>query len=370
MLRRALMVACVGMMVAAAAAAETTRTLRAELSGDPAAPFVVENLAGVMTVVAGDGDKVVAVATVHADDAALADAMRFEQVRDEDGVPTLRVIYPLDRERTIRYDARDGDDRHGRGHHGLEWLFGSGWDSSDVKYDGRRVRVSSSRGARLWADIEVTVPRRALSATFKNHVGELSAEGIEGRILLDTGRGGITARRLKGEIKADTGSGEVMAEDVSGSFTCDTGSGECNVSGFDGRKLSCDTGSGEIRIRRVKAERIVADTGSGRILVEQAEVEEFSGDTGSGGIDAELTGAGLRRIKADTGSGHVSLRIPADASFEVSADQGSGSLRCGFADATAVESRHHKVVGFRRGDGKVRITIDTGSGGANIDPVR
>ncbi len=331
MLRRALLCACVGVMAAGAAAAETTRTLRAQLSGDPAAPFVVENLAGAMTVVAGDGDAVVAVATVHADDAALADAMRFEQVRNENGVPVLRVIYPLDRERTIRYEADGGDRHHGHRHHGLEWLFGS-WDGTEVKYDGHRVRVSSSSGARLFADIEVRVPRRALSATFKNHVGELSAEGIEGRILLDTGRGGITARRLKGEIKADTGSGEV-------------------------------------RIRRVKADLIVADTGSGRIVVEQADAGEFRGDTGSGGIDAELTGTRLRRVKADTGSGHVSLRIPADASFEVFADQGSGSLHCGFADATAVKD-DHKTVGYRRGDGKVRIAIDTGSGGATVDPAR
>lgn len=368
MLRRALVFACVVAMAAGVAAAETTRTLRAELSGDPAAPFIVENLAGAMTVVAGDGDKVVAVATVHADDAALADAMRFEQVRDENGVPVLEVIYPVDRARTIRYEARDEGRHHGSGHHGLEWLFGS-WDGTEVKYDGRRVRVSSSSGVRLWADVEITVPRRAISATFKNHVGALSAAGIEGRILLDTGRGGITARRMKGEIKADTGSGEVLAEDIAGSFTCDTGSGECNVTGFDGTELSCDTGSGEVRIRRVKADLIVADTGSGRITVEQADAGEFRGDTGSGGIDAELTGTRLRRVKADTGSGHVSLRIPADASFEVFADQGSGGLHCGFADATAVKS-DHKTVGYRRGDGKVRIAIDTGSGSVTVDPAR
>ena len=368
MLGRTLLVACVGVMAAGVAAAETTRTLRAQLSGDPTAPFVVENLAGAMRVVAGDGDAVVAVATVHADDAALADAMRFEQVRDENGVPALRVIYPLDRERTIRYDMRDGDRHHGRGHHGLEWLFGS-WGGSEVKYDDRRVRVSSNSGALLYADVEVTVPRRALSATFKNHVGAISADRIEGRILLDTGRGGVTARRLKGQVKADTGSGDVLAEDVAGSFTCDTGSGACDVTGFDGTELSCDTGSGEVRIRRAKADLIAADTGSGRIDVEEADAGEFRGDTGSGGIDAEFVGTRLRRVKADTGSGHVNLRLPADATFEVFADQGSGSLRCGFADATAVKS-DHKTVGYRRGDGKVRIAIDTGSGSASVDPAR
>jgi Toastrack DUF4097 len=368
MRRRAWMVAWVVAVVATAAAAETTRTLRAQLSGDVAAPFEVENLAGTMTVVAGDGDTVTAVATVHADDAALADAMRFEQVTGERGVPVLRVIYPLDRERTIRYEARGGG-RHAHEHHGLEWLFGLGWDGSEVKYDGRRVRVSSSHGARLFADVEVRVPRRALSAAFRNRVGELSADGLAGRILLDTGRGGITVRRTSGEVKADTGSGAVVAEDVGGSFTCDTGSGPCEITGFDGRELNCDTGSGPVRIRRAKAELIVADTGSGPIRVEQAEAAEFRGDTGSGGIDAELGGAALRRVKASTGSGRVHLRLPADASFDVDADQGSGDLSCEYADATAIRS-DHKVVGYRRGDGRVRIVIDTGSGDAVVAPAR
>ena len=368
MLRRAVVLVGVVALVAAAAAAETTRTLQVTLAGDAAAPFEVENLAGTMTVVAGDGDKVVAVATVHAGDAALADLMRFEQVVGERGVPTLRVIYPLDRDRTIRYEARD-EARAGEHHHGIEWLFGSGWDSTNVTYDGRRVRVSARAGAPVYADVEVKVPRHALSARFRNVVGALSAAGIEGRILLDTGRGGITARRLKGEIKADTGSGEVLAEEITGAFNCDTGSGPCDVTGFEGTDLGCDTGSGPVRIRRVKADRIVADTGSGSIRVEQAEVGEFRGDTGSGGIDAELIGAGLRRVKADTGSGHVNLRLPADASFEVFADQGSGDLDCGFADATAIKS-HHRIVGYRRGDGKVRVDIDTGSGNASVDPAR
>ena len=90
-----------------------------DLQEEAKAAFAVENLAGRMTVVAGDGDAVVAVATVRAESEALASAMRFEQVRDKDGLPTLRVIYPLDRERRIRYPEAgdDGADSDHRGHH-------------------------------------------------------------------------------------------------------------------------------------------------------------------------------------------------------------------------------------------------------------
>jgi len=118
-------------------------------------------------------------------------------------------------------------------------------------------------------------------------------------------------------------------------------------------------------VRDVKAERLHADTGSGHVRAERADVEEFTGDTGSGGIEAELLGTRLRRVKADTGSGDVTLWLPADASFDAAADQGSGELTCAFADAQAVKS-DRKTVGYRRGDGRARISIDTGSGDARI----
>ena len=50
------------------------------------------------------------------------------------------------------------------------------------------------------------------------------------------------------------------------------------------------------------------------------------------------------------------------------ADQGSGDLVCRYDDARAiVEGR--TVVGYTRGDGRIRITADTGSGDVIVAPV-
>src|SRR6266704_6274799 len=89
--------------VVSVASAETTRTVRAELSAGALGHFAVENLAGTMRVVPADGRTVVAVATVHAETDALANSVKFEQVAGKLGVPTLRVRYPLDQESTLRY---------------------------------------------------------------------------------------------------------------------------------------------------------------------------------------------------------------------------------------------------------------------------
>lgn len=340
------LVAAAVLLVAGHGLAETTRTLRAELPAGATEVFAVENLAGHMTVTAGDDDRIVAVATVHAEDDELAATMRFEKVRGEDGIRTLRVIYPVGEHRAFRYPS-------------------SG--SSDVTYDGRRVRVSSWRGVLLYADLEVKVPRRLVEATFRNFVGDLRAERLEGTILLDAASGDIETRELAGKVKLDTGSGSARAEAGRGSLVCDTGSGEVVVSGFDGDDVLCDTGSGGIEVRGVRARSLKADTGSGGVTVTDADIEEFGGDTGSGDIRLTVTGERLRRVSVDVGSGDVTLRLPSDTGFELVADQGSGDLDCSFSDAQAIV-RDREVVGYRRGDRRVRIDADTGSGSVSLNP--
>ncbi len=348
MSRRALLTLA-AILVAATAGAESTRTLQATLSGGATAPFAVENLAGTVSVVPGAGNEVTAVATIHAEDAELASAMRFEQVTGKDGRETLRVIYPLSGHRTVRYPGAHG--------------------TSHVTYDGRRVRVSSGHGDVMYAEVEVRVPASRLDAVFRNAVGVLTAQGISGRLLLDTSGGDIRASKLSGTVKADTGSGDVDAEDLSGSFTCDTGSGDCRITRFDGDTLICDTGSGAVEGTGVRAGRLVADTGSGRVTVKDADLETFEGDTGSGGIVLENRGDRLRRVDADTGSGGVTVRLPSGTGFELRADVGSGDITSDFSDARAIV-HHRRVVGYERGDRQVRINADTGSGSVRVDPLR
>jgi hypothetical protein len=158
-------------------AAEATRSLNLALSGDPARPFAVENLVGSMRVVPGAGDAVVAVAVVHAESEALAGSVRFEQVTGERGIPTLRVRYPVDRYHNYRSPSA-------KGHGGFLGFFLDG--SSDLRYDGIRVRVSASSGVLVYADVEVQVPRKAVDARFLNRVGPLVGREVSGKLWFDT----------------------------------------------------------------------------------------------------------------------------------------------------------------------------------------
>ena len=346
MSRRSLVLALAAVLVTCTALAESTRTVRATLPGDAGTAFAVENLAGTMTVVAADVTAVEAEATVHAEDAELAATVEFEQVRAHGGVATLRLTYPVGEHRRFRYP---------------------GCGNSTVEYAGRRVKVSSTSGTLLWAEVEVRVPRKIGSGAFYNLVGTLTAEGVEGELRLDGASADIVARRLGGRVVADTGSGDIRGDALAGSFTCDTGSGDCVLVGFDGDEVSCDTGSGDCVARDVRARRLHADTGSGQVRVEDADIEEFLGDTGSGDVLLRVSGERLRRAVADTGSGDFEVYLPAAAAFELRADVGSGDIVSRFDDAQAIV-HGREVVGYRRGAGTIRIEADLGSGDVVVAP--
>lgn len=358
-MRIPVLLSILGLGVAPFAGADVTRTLKAELPAGDTASYAIENLAGSMRVSVGTGDKVEAVATLHAESDALADLVRFERVVGEHGVVTLRMRYPLDRVTEIRYPGGETD-----GGLLLGLFHGS---NTETKYDGHRVRINGRSGTLFYADIEVRVPRRSATATFKTGAGPMTGTDLEGTVRFETSHGPVTLSHMSGDVVADTGSGDVEAADLKGSFKCDTGSGECVVSRFSGEKLVCDTGSGKVRVTSAQARSISIDSGSGSVRLEDTDAEDMNVDTGSGSLDLESPSRRLTRLKADTGSGSVKLRLGPDAGFEAYADLGSGDIVNHYADAQPILKRR-EVVGYRRGDGKIRIDVDTGSGSLVLEP--
>ena len=344
-------------------ASESTKTLKLEMA--PNGHFAVENLAGTMRVTAGTSDKVVVTATVHAESSEVADELKLEQVVNEQGLPTLRVVYPLDEHTTFRYpgSAEKGDDGWGSG-----WLAGwLGGSSTNTKYAGQRVKVSESHGVLLYADVAVQLPRRSVQGTFRNVVGRIDGNGVEGTLMFDSGSGDITLDKVKGAISADTGSGDIMAADVDGSFTGDTGSGDINLDSFESDIVKCHTGSGDVNIKAGSVGKVDVETGSGDIHVEDVDVEEVLAGTGSGSVMLETRGDRIKMVKADTGSGDVTLRLSAGATFEAMADLGSGDIVNHYRDAEPI-TKNREIVGYRRGAARTRITVDTGSGDFVLEP--
>ncbi|HEV8266766.1 MAG TPA: DUF4097 family beta strand repeat-containing protein, partial [Thermoanaerobaculia bacterium] len=333
-------------------ASEAVKTIRAELSGAEAESFQIENLAGTMWISEGTGDAVTVVATVHAENQSLADAVRIERVGNGGGATTLRVRYPYDKASTFRYEAPG---------HGGDWSlfdFGS-WNSVD--YDGHRVRVSHNRGTTLYADLEIKVPKGRQLASFRNLVGRVEADGLQSNLHFSVESADLRLRKLEGEIVLEGSSGDIRASDIRGSWKSEFSSGDCRLDGFDGDLLSFQAESGDLVARDVKARRVLTETSSGDVSISFADVEEFSAEASSGDVALRLDGSRLKAVDVTTSSGDVSLRLPSDESFDARADLSSGDVNMGFADVT--EIRHgRRALDYQRGTGGASIHVKTSSG--------
>ena len=232
-------------------APKSERTIRAELSGADAANFAIENLAGRMRVTASSVDRVTVVARVVAESAELADAVRVERVADGGSAATLRVRYPYDKVKTFRYVNPD---------HDRDWPFDRMNSSEAYDYDGRSVSVNEGRGTRLWVDLEVQVPAGRRQASFRNLVGRIEAEGLEGTLRFDVGSADLRLRKLDGEITLEGDSGDIRASDIRGSWVSDFASGDCRLDDFEGQQFRFHTASGDLVARGVRAQSVATET--------------------------------------------------------------------------------------------------------------
>ncbi len=336
-------------------AGEETRTLTRAFPVAEGQTLRLANLAGSVRLAAGSGSEVRVEATLHAqgrnaaETRRLLDALGWVEGRDAKGRKEWALSYPVAEYRGFHYPG--SKDPEGAEAGFWERLFQSLGGHTNTRYLGERVRVSGSRSAAtptLYADLKITFPA-AGALVVRNVVGP------------------VRGRQLAGDLTVDTGSGGVKLESFAGRLVVDTGSGAIAVDDLRGERAHLDTGSGDITVQDGSADRLRADTGSGDIEVLDVEVVRFEADTGSGSVTLWSSLARAEEVLVDTGSGDVQIVAGPDASFDLAADLGSGDVTVGFADATLRKSGR-EVVGARRGDGRTRIRVDTGSGDCEIGP--
>ncbi len=366
---------------AAASPHEVTRSLRLEVSPSNG-PFRVENLAGTLTVLPGSGETIVAVATIHAGSEDLAALVTFDEIPGEDGVTLLRVGYPVEEHTTYRYGDPDES--------GSNWvnLFGGGGSNTGFPYAGEQVRVSRSRGVPLWADVEVRLPVAELAVSFLNGVGPTLVRGAAGELRFVTYDGDQTFEDVTGPLTLELTSGMLTVLRHKGSINCELASGEVRVEDFEGGELACSSLSGGLSVKRAAAETIRLESASGDIVVaeasgkllkistasgdlhvDKARVEDFEGGTASGDVWFSSDGVSLKGAEIGTASGDVTVLLGPSATFEARAEVGHGRIENGFEDAEPIRDGE-TLLGYRRGDGRIRIDVLTVHGNVMITPLR
>jgi DUF4097 and DUF4098 domain-containing protein YvlB len=143
-----------------------------------------------------------------------------------------------------------------------------------------------------------------------------------------------------------------------------TGSGDITVSGVDGSSLKLETGSGTVTLTDGKAPTVHVETGSGNIEATASSGDDLSFETGSGDVDVALV-ATFRLVHIETGSGDVTLKVAPHIGAEVDLDTGSGDIDLGGLSLQVRRLAHDHVTGTI-GDGKGRLSIETGSGSVHL----
>lgn len=301
------------------------------------AEVALYDVAGAVQLEAGSGDAVTVDVTRGGSDRA-----RLQVAQDDrGGRAALRVIFPGDR---ITYPAmQDGStEMHVRDDGTFDDDHGD--DDEDGFGSGRRVRISSRPGGlEAWADLRVSVPAGRTLAVHLG-VGRLAVTNVAGRLQLTAVNAPVTVSGAQGQLRLQVGAGTVR------------------LSGIEG-DLSAETGSGDIEITRAQGERLVVETGSGDVAVSGLEAQELKIETGSGTVTLELRRS-PERLGVETGSGDVAITAPADLSAQVVMETGSGDIDTDFPLAVTRTGRDH--VRGTIGDGRGRISVETGSGGIRL----
>lgn len=382
-----ILILLLGVLPAPWVGAETTRTLDQSFSVPADGALRLANLAGTVKIVSGSSDQVVVKAKIHAQGKnakvtkSLLEGMKWIQHPNRDGKVGWALSYPVKDYRSFHYPRNKGQDDG--------FLAGFFKGRSSTRYLGERVSIRGSRSSSsptLYANLVIEMPAGSPVAV-RNAVGRVDGGDLAGSLWVDTGSGAVTIQKFTGLLSVDTGSGKVWLGEVQGSAEVDTGSGSIHLNQLVGSgvldtgsgsvkvksitasKLMVDTGSGSVEIHRGVVDHLKVDTGSGGIRLNNVELVKFQGDTGSGGVKIVSSLSQAKLLDIDTGSGGVEIIAGPDASFDLSADLGSGKVSTGYSDAK-LKKNGRKVVGVKRGDGRTKIKVDTGSGGCRITPMK
>ena len=161
---------------------------------------------------------------------------------------------------------------------------------------------------------EVRVPR-SVNYNFdriSTASGNLSAEGVTGRIELHTASGDVTLQGVSGQVRAASASGSVKVRDAAGSVNASTASGNVDVElarleGAGDMRFTSASGDVNVRMPSSLDARVDMSTASGSIEtdfpIEVRKDRYSSGYTAHGQL-----GSGSRLLKISSASGDVKLK--------------------------------------------------------------
>ncbi|MGH7337638.1 MAG: DUF4097 family beta strand repeat-containing protein [Myxococcota bacterium] len=231
----------------------------------------------------------------------------------------------------------------------------------EIRVKGSRRRVSvraSSVGWRKWAkpvevELEIELPRKS-RITARTINGGIKAENVDGELELHAANGAIEVKGAPEEAYLETMNAAIKFEGKRSEVVAKTLNGEIELEGV----------SGEVQ----------ANTVSGKIRVAGEQIERADLRTMAGAIELDSSLAQGARVSARSFSGPVKLRLPEGTSARFDVQSYSGGVESDFAASLDDGGGDHRFGhgagrphSFVVGDGDARISIESFSGGVEIE---
>lgn len=192
--------------------------------------------------------------------------------------------------------------------------------------------------------------------------GDVSVDGVNGPVRMNTGSGNVTARNLGDEVRISTGSGDIHVDRAKGPVRANAGSGTVDASGIAGA-FYAETGSGDITLHKEASGTVVARTGSGNV-----RLHNLNGglEVHSGSGDIEADGEAKNDWTVQSGSGNIDLKLPTKAAFTLDARSSSGDVTINHPITVQGTVKRNRVQG-KVGEGGPMLTLQTSSGEIRVN---
>ncbi len=205
-----------------------------------------------------------------------------------------------------------------------------------------------------------------------SHLGDIRVKDAGGSLEARTGKGDIEVERFHGQVRSHSGAGDVELEHCDEGGSGFTGSGDIEGRGLGG-SWDMHTGSGDVTVDVHGTASFQINTGSGDIEVRGGIVERLEARTGSGDLVCTSALHGTEH-QLHTGSGDIQLAIANPPGARLQAITRMGSINSEFPLVMVGKQGPHSGAGARYvgkvGEGPVEIELRTGCGDIDITRFR
>jgi hypothetical protein len=184
----------------------------------------------------------------------------------------------------------------------------------EIRESGGTVHVSAKGewGEPVWAEFEITVPRRmaleltgvSLPVSIAGAAGDVSVSTAEGDIQLEGGSGNVALNAVDGMVSVAGASGNIAINAVDGDVTVDGSNGVIVVTAVDG----------EVLLQGISSENVSVNAVDGDITYQGtiADGGRYVLSTHDGDLYVAIPDGTNARISVDTFSGELDTDFPVE----------------------------------------------------------